>query len=169
MPRKDYATRQVSFGKKKNSSRWKFRLFAAALFIGLIFCLIFLVKHRHSVNSQHKIVNKAITVKNTKPVSTAEINMLKSHYAFYDMLPKGKVMLPERYELVVTVSANKELVERRQAKLAAFGLDSGIDEIEKNNKIMYKLVVGPYDNKNDAINMQQQLQNKGIHSVLRKL
>jgi cell division protein FtsN len=90
-------------------------------------------------------------------------------YAFYTMLPKKKVVMLERYELEVMRSKDVNVVNRKKAALALLSLEPNITEVKGKSGVLYRLVLGPYDAKQDAIDVQADLKKKAIHSSLQKI
>lgn len=75
---------------------------------------------------------------------------------------------PELFDYVIQVGAFRSLsdADAQKAKLAMMGLDSRVSEREQGGRTVYRVRLGPFDNKSAAEKMSANLEASGIENTL---
>lgn len=72
------------------------------------------------------------------------------------------------YILQVRSYNDPDQADTRRAEIILNGLSADILEIQENGETWYRVISGPYDSQDAAINAQQTLQHSGIDSIVVK-
>jgi cell division protein FtsN len=82
--------------------------------------------------------------------------------------PRSAKPMPEAFTYFVQAGAfaRVEDAEQQRAKLAMLGLTAKITEREQSGRTVYRVRVGPYDDKGEAESAQSRLQGTGVEAAL---
>jgi cell division protein FtsN len=158
---------------------------AVGLGLGLaVAAVIYLKDHRLDVPETHagKIVKKR-PHGNEAPESGDPVADDSKTYAFYEMLPKFEVVVPEKdkdvrpdiksvpetrsgtYVLQAGSYKNFPDADRVRAKLALLGVESNVQKVSVENDTWYRIRIGPIS-KLDELNRKRQTLHKADVDVL---
>jgi cell division protein FtsN len=110
---------------------------------------------------------------------TADERSQETEYTFYEQLPNARPSAPpsepvverrndEREYLVQAGSFKKfEDAESLKAQLAFLGLAAQVEPVEVEDTRVYRVVLGPYDSRRNADQVQRQLRENQYDALLR--
>lgn len=166
--KKHHAKKNVKKKRKSHAFLWFFTLI---LFVAFTLGLVYLGKHQRAIKHHTKTVSKHVVA--PKPVSNATANKTvtpEPKFDFYTLLPqKNKDAIVPEYELEIATVKEFADADRTKAELSLLGFDVNIASLKKDNEQLYKVSIGPYDNKDNALADQNRLQQDNIKSVLKKI
>lgn len=167
----DYAKRQTPPQAKASLWRWS----TAILGITLTITTLLAIKHHHDTRRNTTIANN----KNIKHTTTLAQTKLKSEFDFYQMLSNMQVSTTAPtstevniksaktyYLLQVATSRNKIAAQDLVTKLGVMGLNASLKSDTTTSKSKhFRVMVGPYINKNNADTDQTFLRSNHINSI----
>lgn len=192
---RDYARERRYRGRKQSgASSW--RWLAAGLILGLIVAAILYVKESsqsHKKAPGHKSQEiKKTTPAHKKPQHAAKQKPAETapetQFDFYTVLPKMSVETPktettspstnnkktaphanDQYLLRVGAVKSYDKADQLKAELIMRGFDVSIQKILINKETYYRINVGPFSSREEAINQQKALQKEQIPTTVFKL
>jgi len=164
----------------------------SGLFIGLFAALlVYLWLQPKPVDLAVKPQQPPAVAKPAKPVDKPrQVKPEKSKYDFYTMLPEAEVIAPvddyrhmkdpvplqestdfpsdrQRYQIQAGSFTKSKDADRRKAELALLGIESAVKKIKVHDgKRWYRVIVGPFDNLENANQVQTQLHSQKIKTLL---
>jgi cell division protein FtsN len=192
---KDYKAYSNSSKKKSKSSNSKVRTFVwltiiAFVVAGFIYGLFLLSHRQKGVQTVPVSSSKTTSTKNESPKKESP----KLKFEFYNILPKEQGAAPVKgqapvvsaeaptapsppiqalptvpgYVLQVTSVRNFNDADALRAKLTLEGFDVAIKNIVVQGVIWYRVQLGPFTSKKDALATQENLKKNNVTSWLKK-
>jgi len=169
----DYAKRRRTTAKKKPKKKsgsylilW---LITLLLFVLFTIGLVYLGKYQHSYRIAHRKVLKHKT-QNVTPIAnqTAAPTPATAQFDFYTILPQKKnSTLLTTYELEIKITKEYSVADHLKAQLALLGFSVNITPITINGAEHYRITIGPYGTKADAVSDQTRLKQNKIYALIR--
>jgi cell division protein FtsN len=157
----------------------------AGLGLGLaVAAVIYLKDHRLDVPETHaaKVIKKRLHGNDAPEAGDAAADDAKS-YAFYEMLPKFEVVVPEKdkdvrpdiksvpetrsgtYVLQAGSYRNFPDADRVRAKLALLGIESKVQKVSVENDTWYRIRIGPFSKLDDLNRVRQSLHKADVDAL----
>ena len=147
--------------------------------------VIYLKDHRLDVPETHanKVIKKRLHGGDAPEAGEPTADDSKS-YAFYEMLPKFEVVVPEKdkdvrpdiksvpetrsgtYVLQVGSYKNFADADRVRAKLALLGIESNVQKVSVENDTWYRIRIGPISKLDDLNRMRQSLHKADVDTLV---
>jgi cell division protein FtsN len=155
------------------------------LALGLaVAAVIYLKDHRLDVPETHagKVIKKRPHGNEAPEAGEPAADDSKT-YAFYEMLPKFEVVVPEKdkdvrpdiksvpetrsgtYVLQVGSYKNFPDADRVRAKLALMGIESKVQKVSVENDTWYRIRIGPFSKLDDLNRMRQNLHKADVDAL----
>lgn len=168
---RDYAKKhstKKSSKKQKKSSYLLLWLITLILFALFTLGLVYLGKHQREIRHQKKIIPKKIVIPKpvcNEPVKSAPI----PKFDFYTLLPQKDHNAAVIYELDITTVKNYADADHIKAELSLLGIEANISSSKCGDQEVFRVMSGPYDNKDAALADQQRLKQNDIKCTLKKV
>ena len=170
---KDYARRTVK--KKTRAKKISYFLlwvFTILLFLAFTIGLVCLGKYKYNLHRSAKITKTLKVIKsNNQQASTDFIKTTGTpQFDFYSILQQKKIN-PAMTEYVLNIIPTTDYATANhiKAKLILLGYTASIASNKTTDRTKYRVIVGPYDNKESALDDQKKLLiEDNFHSFLKK-
>jgi hypothetical protein len=172
---KDYAKRRTYRKRSAKKSYWKLWVFTVFFFLVFIAGLLFIGKHQISWHNVIKFPTRhakkvSVPIKKVVPPPAVAKPTTLPQFDFYKILPQKKITgtIPE-YDLEIALVKDYSAADHYKAELALLGFAVKITTLHVSDTAVYRVAVGPYDNKEGALADQKLLKQNKIKSTLRKI